>query len=617
MIANRHQEHRTLRRRRLPLLAAMTLVAFGFHLSVSNLLQSIDTGRVYRRPTLANATWSASRLPPLVVEHAMTRVRERQQAYQAVGRPWAKRGLGYLHDVHRLVLAAVVPPPETGRNVLTIDNVLGQHATDCHLWTIWVRVNGREILAGSAAAVNDGDDSSCHWEFAYHLQLPGDYQVDVKVLLYNGEAAVDQRHCHVQTGIHNLPLAQYPSHEALMGFKLYTPDTGCCEICARTDGCRYWVTPPLTKALSAREAGCELFFDARDEAFHRRRLQSLEDTSLQHGPPHADPTAYFVGCGWSFWLTNEFPCLDPHLDDAIDVYPSRQFTLEILQKRTALPNELPQCNIDRDERQRKASEPATGRWVREPFPDANACPRAMQIDQNHSSMFEITEWDPEHPPCWHRDNLSAVGSHCMEFCAQGTHQPWVSSLHTEQHWFGRWQNYHCNYREFTNAELQQCIDRRLITSIVFEGRSVAAFLRQYLNQRLQGLVLADVTNGLKVTLSTFSLPHLLWRQSRPEWEQFIDDLPVVNASTDEYYGLTGYYYTSEREPHVHVGRSLQLSRLLMSKLPAKGYRMIEAFDLTAAFTYDTATQMDGLHIIGPPAKMILTKLFHYVCQDVL
>lgn len=31
-------------------------------------------------------------------------------------------------------------------------------------------------------------------------------------------------------------------------------------------------------------------------------------------------------------------------------------------------------------------------------------------------------------------------------------------------------------------------------------------------------------------------------------------------------------------------------------------RMIEAFDLTAAFTFYTATQMDGVHIIGPPAK---------------
>jgi hypothetical protein len=34
-----------------------------------------------------------------------------------------------------------------------------------------------------------------------------------------------------------------------------------------------------------------------------------------------------------------------------------------------------------------------------------------------------------------------------------------------------------------------------------------------------------------------------------------------------------------------------------------------------AFTYDAATQNDGMHIIGGPMKMLATKLLHHVCQD--
>jgi len=36
-----------------------------------------------------------------------------------------------------------------------------------------------------------------------------------------------------------------------------------------------------------------------------------------------------------------------------------------------------------------------------------------------------------------------------------------------------------------------------------------------------------------------------------------------------------------------------------------------------AFTYDAAAQMDGMHMLGPPVKAIVTKLFHHVCSNVI
>ena len=47
----------------------------------------------------------------------------------------------------------------------------------------------------------------------------------------------------------------------------------------------------------------------------------------------------------------------------------------------------------------------------------------------------------------------------------------------------------------------------------------------------------------------------------------------------------------------------------------KGHKMLNAFDMSAAFTYETATQFDGMHIVGPPMKMMITKLFHHICTE--
>jgi hypothetical protein len=62
---------------------------------------------------------------------------------------------------------------------------------------------------------------------------------------------------------------------------------------------------------------------------------------------------------------------------------------------------------------------------------------------------------------------------------------------------------------------------------------------------------------------------------------------------------------------------VQVTQLAAEVLTPKGYKMLNALDLSAAWTYDTATQFDGMHIIGPPMKMIISKFFHYICQDIV
>ena len=50
-------------------------------------------------------------------------------------------------------------------------------------------------------------------------------------------------------------------------------------------------------------------------------------------------------------------------------------------------------------------------------------------------------------------------------------------------------------------------------------------------------------------------------------------------------------------------------------LSAKGWTMINAFDPSAAFASDTAAQSDGLHIMGPPMRTMVVKLFHHRCAN--
>jgi hypothetical protein len=86
---------------------------------------------------------------------------------------------------------------------------------------------------------------------------------------------------------------------------------------------------------------------------------------------------------------------------------------------------------------------------------------------------------------------------------------WRSPLHEESKWFGVWRNYGCDYLEFTDEELQQCITKRKIGAIQTDGASIAHFLSEYLGLRLKNMTMygGSDPDTLKVTLSTLTLLH--------------------------------------------------------------------------------------------------------------
>ena len=260
-----------------------------------------------------------------------------------------------------------------------------------------------------------------------------------------------------------------------------------------------------------------------------------------------------------------------------------------------------------------------GRWVKYPFPDDSVCmPVERDLDndgfRNYMPKYNGTSMPPY---CWHRDSIDQCCKVCGEMgCKFIINHRWVSDLRRDGKWFGRWENHNCYYKDMGSEEIQQCIDRKNISNIEVKGASVKAMISRYIEQKLKGIKMAESTpSSRKIFLDTLKMPHVVWHKSAKQFGKELDAYQTINNRKSEYYFVTGFYYSSEREPRVTVDRSLQFSHLAWEKLTPKGYKMINAFDVTAAFTFDSDAQNDGLHITGPPIRAILTKFFHHLCQE--
>jgi hypothetical protein len=547
---------------------------------------------------------------------------------------------------------------------------------------------GPEIFAGRAKAVTNGTmpenemGTGCHWEFSFDLQQMGNYTVDAKVVVWNGQATIggnEHSECKVRKGLiedREKILEKYPKTVSFIGYKLHYPAKSCCEICSRTANCRYWSSPPsqILQMATIATTGCELYFD-RDIDMNKVSLPPMSrlltnitklfdggsdrrpDGSIKHDgqkpakqyhgarSTHSNPSAYFVGCGWDNFFTLDFPCLSGDLDDRIYTTSGGSFTFSsslpliasaaspVKQREEQENDKLPLCTIQ-DERLHVSN----GRWARLDHSSSNSssCPDKIEFDVRYgrSVKFDMTKFDGNNPQCWHRDDLSRIGNYCGEWNCRflSSEAKWISALHQETNWNGIWKQYKCDYVELTDKEVQKCVSDRKILSIRTEGNSIAKFLNEYLMARLEKITLygghgddmnatntslaQPVDEGIDVVIDTLTLAALALNPDNNYFgvkKKLEKMAPITASSKREHYWVTGFFLSSEREPHVQARRMEHLNELAEEALELKGYRMINAFDMSAAFAYDTATQFDGLHLIGPSMKMIITKLFHHMC----
>ncbi len=252
-------------------------------------------------------------------------------------------------------------------------------------------------------------------------------------------------------------------------------------------------------------------------------------------------------------------------------------------------NNLPSCLLG-DER----LDISNGRWVRYPYPDDSFCGSSIRDSSDGSfTIFRLQYFGDKDPICWHRDDLTQIANDCAEpGCRFVVDHRWMTDLKRDSKWFGWWKSYTCDYREMGDANIQQCIDLKKISKIETRGASLKAVVDSYLSQKLKNINMTTNSSNI-VVLDTLKMPHLLWHKSVNEHRNdLMNDFPNVTADGEqEYYFLSGFTFTSEREPHVQIDRSLQFSKLAYDILVPKGYKMINAFDVTAAFAFDTDGQV--------------------------
>ena len=237
---------------------------------------------------------------------------------------------------------------------------------------------------------------------------------------------------------------------------------------------------------------------------------------------------------------------------------------------------------------------SNGRWVRYPYPDDSVC-GSSERDSNAAgfNVFKLKYFGDQNPVCWHRDDFTQVANSCAEQgCKFVVNHRWVTDLKRDAKWFGWWKPYSCEYRDMGDNDIRRCIDLKKISKIELRGASLKGVVDSYMSQKLLKINMTTETKNI-VVLDTLKMPHLLWNKGINEHRNdLMNDFPNVTADSEqESYFLSGFTFTSEREPHVRIDRSLQFSKMAYDILTPKGYKLINAFDVTAAFAFDTDGQV--------------------------
>lgn len=207
-----------------------------------------------------------------------------------------------------------------------------------------------------------------------------------------------------------------------------------------------------------------------------------------------------------------------------------------------------------------------------------------------------------------------------------------------------------------------------------EGQSIAEFSRAYLKQRLTAIgwfcprenagakyacasTLANGEGASTVTLHSFELPHVLWKKPLHSWRTMLrarvhESEREENATGGVNVHAWGFgpFISSEREAGVLASRVRDFAKVARQELRKKRkWREIDWFTPGAGFTYDTSSQLDGMHgvfdmcdvfdmfvprpsfsshlslillhslrllrtaVIGPPMKLLVDLFFANIC----
>jgi len=168
---------------------------------------------------------------------------------------------------------------------------------------------------------------------------------------------------------------------------------------------------------------------------------------------------------------------------------------------------------------------------------------------------------------------------------------------------------------FEPSEIQECITQRSIKSIKVLGDSISRFFKPYVQLRLEGMQFSTDSNHIKVDIDNLDVVHVIWGKNEREWAKAIKmRLTAVPKHNHLLLWVSSPFVSSERENKISVERALRFTEMWREAAKSRP-NVIELnyFAATAAFTYESSAQQDGMHIVGPPMKALFNMAMAAAC----
>ena len=177
-----------------------------------------------------------------------------------------------------------------------------------------------------------------------------------------------------------------------------------------------------------------------------------------------------------------------------------------------------------------------------------------------------------------------------------------------------WKPYSCTIPLYTDEMIRTCFAEKGYARPVVKGDSISDFFRTYVEQRVKGARLTQF-GSRAFEIQNFKLAHIVWHEDTVEAA-----VPVFKANGLEKgtggarFWMLGPFFSSEREHHIMPGRYEYMASSMRETIEGAGYMEVDWREISKALAFDSATYLDGLHVVGPPMKTLFNIFIHAACS---
>ena len=117
-----------------------------------------------------------------------------------------------------------------------------------------------------------------------------------------------------------------------------------------------------------------------------------------------------------------------------------------------------------------------------------------------------------------------------------------------------------------------------------------------------------------VVLQNFRLLHHIWHDSNAEWNCTLQDGTFALQRSNVGVWFYGPFLSSEQQMHCTQGHFVVFADMAWPVLQRLGWKEVDWRNISMVVSYESATQYDGLHVVGSAMKtMFHLAILYLVC----